>query len=62
MMIKQGRHKGKTEEEKINIIEKEGIMKDSYEESLVRSIAEKKASDTTKLIFELYKKGHGMVA
>ena len=61
-LFKAEKKEGKTEEEKINIIEKEGIMKDSYEESLVRSIAEKKASDTTKLIFDLYKKGHGMVA
>jgi len=48
-------------ENKISRIEKEGIMKDSYEERLVRKIAEKKAGDTAEKIVYVYKKSHGMI-
>ena len=36
-------------------------MKDSYEERLVRKIAEKKAGDTAEKIVYVYKKSHGMI-
>lgn len=52
----------KDDKDKIKTIEKEGIKKDSYDESLVRKLAESKASDTAQLIIYAYKKGHGMIS
>lgn len=61
---KKGDVKGKTDEEllkeKAALLEKEGIKKDSYEEGLIRKVAEKKAGKTGFIVFDVYKKAHGM--
>lgn len=48
--------------ERIKELEEEGIKKDSYNESLIRKVAEEKAVETCGKIFEVYKKSHGMAS
>lgn len=48
------------ERKKAEKLEKEGIIKDSYEEGVVRELAGKMAKELCFKIFDRYKKAHGM--
>ncbi len=50
------------EKKKAEKLEKEGIKKDSYEEGVVRALAEKAAKELCFKIFDTYKKAHGMAS
>lgn len=50
------------EKKKAEKLEKEGIKKDSYEESVVRTLAEKTAKEICFKVFDTYKKAHGMAS
>ncbi|MFH1248756.1 MAG: hypothetical protein V1660_01245 [archaeon] len=57
--------KEEKKEKKKNIIEeikKKGITPDSYDEAYVRNIAEMQAAEGSFMLFNLYKKVHGMAA
>ncbi|MCL6500632.1 MAG: hypothetical protein K6T16_01205 [Candidatus Pacearchaeota archaeon] len=51
--------KGKPEKEKLEIGR---IKKDSFEESVVRALAERKAAELCFKIYDIYKKSHGMAS
>jgi hypothetical protein len=43
-------------------LEKEGIKKDTYAESVIRKVAEKSAVDFCYKVYDIYKKAHGMAS
>jgi len=52
----------KEKKERIEKLQKEGIKKDTYAESVIRSLAEKNAVDFCYKIYDIYKKAHGMAS
>ena len=52
----------KEKEKKIKTLEEKGIKPDSYIESMARAIAEQTAKSTCFVIFDVYKKAHGMAS
>jgi len=62
---RKGEKKKDTDKEKIEKgekLEKEGIKKDTYAESVIRKLAEKNAVDFCYKVYDIYKKAHGMAS
>jgi len=52
----------KEKKEKGEKLEKEGIKKDTYAESVIRNLAEKTAVEFCYKVYDIYKKAHGMAS
>ncbi len=50
------------EEEKFKALEKKGIKKDNYAERIIRAVQEASAKKTAFIIYDVYKKAHGMAS
>jgi hypothetical protein len=59
---KEKKNSEKEEEEEVKKLEKEGIKKDTYAESVIRKLAETNAVDFCYKIYDIYKKAHGMAS
>jgi len=53
---------GEKEDKELTLIKQKGIKKDSYAEEYLRNLAEAKAINNCFLIFDIYKKAHGMAS
>lgn len=62
MAKEEGKEKEKKKKEKSREIEIGRIKKDTFEESIIRQLAERKAAELCFRIYDIYKKSHGMAS